>query len=213
VLLCAGLRAEAQTPAAATATDVYHVSFSKAALGQAAALGDSLRTPDPKAAQPGHVLVLRHQHGDDWDYAVVEHLGPKATVEITPPGTVASLRSWHDDTFVAGPSWAEFAKAMGMGEKGGVYVLSAWRAAPGQREALEKALRQTAPGSKVPTGNVVLAHVEGGAWQYLGLTRYNSWSDFAADQPAAGSASDGWTDVRKYGSFHRDTIADRLPTK
>ena len=27
---------------------------------------------------PDHFVVLRHQEGDDWDYAVIQHLGPKA---------------------------------------------------------------------------------------------------------------------------------------
>jgi hypothetical protein len=219
LLACVVVSADAQTPAAATArTDVYHVSFSKAALGEASALADSITKPDPKAPNPGHILVLRHQHGDDWDYCVIEHLGPKATVEVTPtpPANVINLRSWHDDTFAAGPAWAEFARVMGLSSQGqanGVYVLSMWRAAPGHREALEKALGQVAPNSKVPVGNAVLQHIEGGAWQYLGITRYNSWQDFAADQPAPGTASDGWAEVRKHGSFHRDTIADRLPSK
>jgi len=87
-----------------------------------------------------------------------------------------------------------------------------WRAAPGHREALEKAMGQGNPASKVPV-NAVLQHLEGGAWQFLGVSRYNSWQDFAADQGAPGSASDGWAETRKHGSFHRDTIADRLPPK
>lgn len=53
-------------------TDVYHVHFAKAAPGKAAPLGDSLKTQDPKAPMKGHLLVLRHQDGDDWDYAVIE---------------------------------------------------------------------------------------------------------------------------------------------
>ena len=219
LLLSAVSSAQAQTPQAASArTDIYHVSFSKAALGEAAALGDDARTPDPKAANPGNFLVLRHQHGDDWDYCVIQHLGPKTTVEVTPtpPANVLSLRAWHEDTFAAGPAWAEFARAMGLsGQANGVYVVSMWRAAPGagHREALEKTMGQPAPGSKVPIGNVLLQHVEGGAWQYLAISRYNSWQDFAMDQGAPGSASDAWAEVRKHGSFHRDTIADRLLPK
>ena len=30
---------------------------------------------------PGHYIVLRHQDGEDWDYAVIEHLGTKASVD------------------------------------------------------------------------------------------------------------------------------------
>ena len=65
---------------------------------------------------PGHFIVLRHQQGDDWDYCVIEHLGPKATVDPagTPPNPGTDLRAWHTDTFVSGPPWAEFAKSMGV---------------------------------------------------------------------------------------------------
>ena len=42
-------------------TDVYHVNFSKAALGKAGALGDFLKTPNPNSPMPQHFLVLRHQ--------------------------------------------------------------------------------------------------------------------------------------------------------
>jgi hypothetical protein len=221
-LLVSGVvSAQAQTgQATPTRTDIYHVSFSKAALGEAAALGDDVRTPDPKAPQPGHFLVLRHLHGDDWDYCVIEHLGPKAAVEVppAPAANVLGLRAWHEDTFAAGPAWPEFARAMGIGAQApanGVYVVSMWRAAPGpgHREALERTMGQPAPDAKVPIGNVLLQHVEGGAWQYLAISRYNSWQDFATDQGAPGAASDAWADARKHGSFHRDTIADRLPSK
>ena len=72
---------KAVTPSATTArTDVYHVHFAKAALGKAGQLGDWFKTPDPKAPMPGHFVVLRHQEGDSWDYAVITHLGTKATV-------------------------------------------------------------------------------------------------------------------------------------
>jgi hypothetical protein len=212
LLLFAGSSARAQAP-----TDVYHVHFTKAALGQAAALGESLRVPDPKAAMPGHFLLLRHQHGDDWDYAVIEHLGQKPTVLPTAaaPTPATNQRDWHEDTFAAGPSWAEFSKAMGLapGSPAGIYTVSMWRTAPGHRPQLEKVLGARNPASKVTTGNVVLQHLEGGAWTFLTLTRYNSWQDFAADQPAPGTALAQWGDIRGHGAFHRDTVADRIPPK
>src|SRR5256885_1168292 len=58
-------------------TDVYHVYFVKAATGRSAQLLEFLKTPDPKAPMPGHLLVLRHQGGDAWDYVAIEHLGSK----------------------------------------------------------------------------------------------------------------------------------------
>ena len=118
VLLAVGANAQAQS----ANTDVYHVHFVKAALGQARALENDLKKQDPKAPMPGHYLVLRHQDGDDWDYAAIEHLGKKYTIdpaEFTPPpaGTPARV-AWHTHTFVSGPSWDVFAKEMGLGGAG-----------------------------------------------------------------------------------------------
>src|SRR4029453_12999815 len=78
----------AQTQSATAAgTDVYHVHFTKAAPGQAVALGKALMLPDKTSSMPDHFLVLRHQEGDDWDYVVIQHLGPKAEVTATVAST------------------------------------------------------------------------------------------------------------------------------
>jgi hypothetical protein len=219
-----GLSLVALTAAGARAqggSDVYHVHFTKAAPGQAAALGKAVSTADPKAPMPGHFIVLRHQEGDDWDYAVIEHLGAKAAVDpaaAPPPPAVRDLSAWHTDTFASGPSWAEFTKAMGLteasGTAGSVYILSVFRAAPGHREQLMKAISGDAAPGKVPVGRVLLQHMEGGPWNFLTLNRYNSWQDLATDRSAAagasGSATDGWADTRQHVAYHQDTIADRL---
>jgi len=219
------LNAQPQAAQPAARTDVYHVHFNKAALGQAAALGEQLKTQGPNAAMPGHFITLRHQDGDDWDYCVIEHLGTKATVQPTPgPANpaAAGLSSWHNDTFVSGPSWAEFSKAMGIaaGDKtgGSVYTVAVWRAAPGHREQLEKALSQPPdPASKIPVSQVLLQHLEGGPWQFLALSRHNSWQDFAADQTAGaaatGTGNDPWSELRAHSSYHHDTLADRIAPK
>jgi len=72
-------------------TDVYHVHFAKAALGKAVQLGDWLKTPDSNNPMPEHFIVLRHQDGDAWDYVVITHLGPKATVEAA---GIPAVPSW-----------------------------------------------------------------------------------------------------------------------
>ena len=207
--------ASAQQPTAAQ-TDVYHVHFTKAVPGQAVALGDFLKLPDPTSPMPDHFIVLRHQQGDDWDYCVIEHLGAKATVSPAPtaPNPGRDLRSWHSDTFVSGPSWADFTKAMGIGDASGstggsVYTVGVWRAMAGHREQLEKALQAAPAGVKGPAGSVLLTHLEGGPWQYAAITRYNSWQDFATDQ-AASVGDAGWAEVREHGSYHHDTVTDRL---
>ena len=197
-------------------TDVYHVHFVKAALGQAKALENGLKQQDPKAPMPGHILVLRHQDGDDWDYAVIEHLGKKYTIdpaETTPPPTSA-LGGWHTDTFASGPSWDVFAKELGLadaGKSGSVYVIATWRPAPGHRQDLAKALSAKDASSKVQTGNVILRHMEGGPWTFLTLDRFNSWQDYAADE-AATQDSEAWYEIRNHGAWHHDTIATRVST-
>ena len=137
-------------------TDVYHVHFAKAALGKTVELAEYLKTADPKVPMSAHHIVLRHQDGEDWDYAVIEHMGTKTTVEAAGTAMTPSVRdlyAWHTDSYVSGPSWAEFSKALGIDEAssgktgGSVYSISVYRAAPGHREQLETSLNQAAPGT------------------------------------------------------------------
>jgi hypothetical protein len=219
VCVSAVLNAPAQ--AAAARTDVYHVHFSKAALGKGAEEGDALKTQGPNAPMKGHYLVLRHQDGEDWDYAVIEHLGTKATVEAAGTPTTPAVRdlsAWHTDTFVNGPAWPEFAKAMGLDDAGksagSVYVVSVYRAAPGHREPLEKSLAQGPGAGDSVAGAVLMQHLEGGPWTFLSVSRYASWADFAAGEKA--SVADtlkpdgGWLGVRNHAAYHNDTITDRI---
>lgn len=217
-LFVLAIATSAQSNQAATTSDVYHVHFAKAALGQTKALENDLKKQDPKAPMPGHYLMLRHQDGDDWDYLVIEHLGKKFTIDpadYTPPSAgVAATGAWHADTFVVGPSWDVFAKEMGLGTDtaktaNSVYVVSTWRAAPGHRQELIKILTTIDPSSKVPTGNVVVAHIEGGPWNFLTFQRYNSWQDYAADE-AATQEGQTWYDIRDHGVWHHDTITTRV---
>jgi hypothetical protein len=198
---------------------VYHVHFTKAAPGKAGELGKALMVPDSTTPMPDHFVVLRHQEGDSWDYVVIQHLGQKAAVTAGPPPANAArdLRAWHNDTFVSGPSWDEFSRQMGIGGSGtaaAVYTVGVHSAVPGHRDALEKALNQPAPGdSKIQTGAVFMQHLEGADWNFLAITRYNSWQDFATDRAAAvasPTAAVGWADIRQHSAFHRDTIADRI---
>lgn len=221
LVMCVGTVAATTTSAQtapAAGTDIYHVHFAKAAPGQAAAQAKSLMTPDGTRAMPDHFVVLRHQEGDDWDFVVIQHMGAKAEVAATPPppaGTQA-LAAWHSDTFVTGPSWGEFTKQMGIGGSAGassqVYVVGVQRAVPGHRAELLAALNDAGAPSKVQSGSVTLHHLEGGEWNFLTITRYDSWQDFATDRAAAAGAGveGGWATIRQHSAFHRDTIADRL---
>jgi hypothetical protein len=212
----------AQNPPAQR-TDVYHVHFTKAALGKGAEAGDALKKQGSNATMPGHHLVLRHQDGEDWDYVAIEHLGTKATVEAAgtaTPAAVRDLSAWHADTFVNGPVWPEFARAMGIDEKsaaktgGSVYVVSVYRAAPGHRDDLEKSLSQAPAAGDVSTSTVLMQHLEGGPWQYLAVVRYNSWEDFAASEKASVAntlkSGGGWLQIRDHSSYHNDTLTDRI---
>jgi hypothetical protein len=220
VALLAPTAASAQNTAAPAATDVYHVHFAKAAPGQAAALGKSLMVPAKTSPMPDHFVVLRHQEGDDWDYAVIQHLGSKAEVTTTAPPpaeAVRALSAWHSDTFVSGPSWGVFSKEMSIGGSataGLVYIVSVQRAVPGHREQLLQSLSAPGASSKIQTGSVILQHLEGSDWTFATLTRYNSWQDLATERAAAAAANDatagGWAEVRQHTAFHRDTIADRI---
>ena len=207
-------------PAMPARTDVYHVHFAKAALGKAAQLGDYLKTPDPKAAMPEHRIVLRHEDGDSWDYVIIQHLGAKATVEPAgnpPPPAARDSYDWHTDTFVNGPAWPEFVKALGLGDAaaktaGAVYVVSIYRAAPGHREQLQKDLSVPPSAGDPSAGQVLMQHLEGAAWTFVGITRYNSWEDYATGQkntmPKGNSGP--WFSLRDHASFHTDTLADRI---
>ncbi len=203
-------------------TDMYHVHFVKASLGKGAALADALKIQDPKAPMPGHFIILRHQCGDSWDYAVISHLGTKATVEATPtaPTAARDLQDWHNDTLVNGPPWADFVREMGLGDNasksaGSAYNLSVYRAAPGQRDQLEKMLSEPPDRpSDTSVGNVLMQHREGAAWTFLSIARYNNWQEFGTNESntiaQAAKGQGGWFKLRDYISFHTDTASTRI---
>jgi hypothetical protein len=213
-LLLLPLASSAQPAASAAATDVYHVMFVKATPGQAAALAEQLKQVDPDDPMGSHFLLLRHVEGDDWDYCLVQHLGTEATVEAGPvPATPAGppAQAWHDDTFVQGPTWAEFSREMGFadGPAGSVYLVGVHRAVPGHRTELLDALNQSDPESKI-AGRVTLVHIDGAQWHMFSLDRYDSWTDFASDRTANAGASEGWLEIREHSAFHRDTLTERV---
>jgi hypothetical protein len=217
--------AKSSSPAAApTRTEVYHVHFNHAAPGKASELADFLKMPAPDAPMAGHLLVLRHEDGAPWDYVAVQHMGTKATVEAAgnPRGpAMKALSDWHDDTFVNGPSWAEFAKAMGLDDEGkskntgSVYVVSVYRPVPGREDALEKFLSEPPSASNdLAVGTVLMQHLEGGAWRYFTILRYKSWQDYATSEinsvAQSAKGQGGWFKLREYSSFHTDTLTSRI---
>ena len=211
-------------PSSPARTDVYHVYFGKAAPGKALQLAELLKTPNPKDPMPGHFMVLRHQEGDAWDYCVITHLGTKVTVDATPfqvPPSMRDVTDWHNDTFVNGPSWDEFTKAMAISDDaksksaGSVYVVSVFRPTAGHRDELEKLL--AAPPNRpsdTSAGTVLMQHLEGGPWTFLTVVRYNSWQDFATNDMNNVTQSNknegGWFDFRQYSAYHTDTVTNRI---
>jgi hypothetical protein len=219
-----GSPSPAASAAPAARTDVYHIHFAKAAAGKAAQMGENLKKPDPKAPMPGHTLVLRHQEGEAWDYVEIEHLGTKVTIEAARPQIPPEERNlgdWHNDTYVNGPSWAEFTKAMGIDDDskskstGSVYVVSTYRALTGQREALEKFLSEP-PNRPTDTsvGDVLMQHLEGSEWNFMTIARYNSWQEFATNESNSGADTakkqGGWFKLREYIASHADTVTVRV---
>src|SRR6266576_4922866 len=211
----------ASTPAR---NDVDHVYFGKAAAGKAVQLAEMLKTPNPKDPMPGHFILLRHQEGDAWDYCLITHIGTKATVEAAPfqvPSAMRDVSDWHNDTFVNGPSWEEFTKAMAISDDaksksgGSVYVVSVFRPTSGHRDDLEKIL--SAPPNRpsdTSAGTVLMQHLEGAPWTFLSVVRYNSWQDFATNDMNNVTESNknegGWFAFRAYSAFHTDTLANRI---
>jgi len=209
----------ANTATAPKRTDIYHVFIVKSALGKAKELQDWLKQPDPEHPN-AKGIVLRHQDGDSWDYIAIEHMGPKATIDLKATPMTPQQRlliEWHGDTFVAGPSWSDFSKALGLDDAsksaGAVYTVSDYRAAPGHRDELEKMLSGATPGDTA-SGAVLLAHIEGAPWNFLGIVRYDSWEKYAEGEKNSIAQSNknqgGWFELRDHCALHHDTLTDRI---
>lgn len=207
---------------AAQRTDLYHVHFAQAASGKGPELQKVYTTPTQGA---GHTIVLRHSQGSPWDFAVIEHIGPKATIELAASPTPArELRAWHEDTFVAGPSWDVFARALGADAAPGgqVYIVGTYRGAPGHRAQLEQTLGKIQASAAKPDSGVVLQHVEGANWDYMVVARYDSWQALANEETdaavaerekKAGLARSAGVELREHVGAHSDTLATRVAVK
>ena len=214
---------KAAAAAAAGFTDIYHVHFAKAVAGKASQMADNLKKPDPQAPMPGHLMVLRHQSGEAWDFAGIEHLGTTVTVDAARPPVPPEERNlgdWHNDTYATGPAWTQFAKEMGLdgdgkATAGSVYVVSTYRALSGQRDALQKFLSEPPERpTDTSSGNVLLQHIEGSEWNFVTITRYNSYEDYAKNESnsVANTAKNqgGWYKLRELIASHADTITVRV---
>jgi hypothetical protein len=204
---------------AAAQRHVYHVTAVRAVPGQTAALLKLLSVPsDPPDAD--YAVVFRHSDGHEWDFLLVEHVGPTATVQPGPaPAATNSAFSqaaaWHQDTFAVGPSLDEFRRALslpaGGGTAPGVYLLGEYTAAPGHGVQMRQVLQQIA--ADRPSKSVLMQHIEGAGWGDLTIQHYANWREFADEQDRAAaaaaktSAPDRGLQLREHMSVHHDTFA------
>jgi hypothetical protein len=212
----------AASAAPATRSEVYTITFMHAAPGKAGAMEDWGKKAASSSDGGTRNLTLRHQSGSPWDYVAITHEGVKATVDPAGNPQGAALRplmDWHDDTFASGLAWAEFAKEMDLDASSGkpktkesVYVISVYRPVVGQDEALDKFLNEAPPAGDLTAGNVVLQHLEGGAWRFCSIGRYKNYADYATSEAkavadTAKNGSAGWFRLRELSSYHNDTLA------
>lgn len=201
-------------------SELYHVHVVKAAAGKLPQLIEEYKNLPPAgegqpAAPP---IILRHQQGGEWDLMVISARGRQATISAGPPAEAvqagnerrAPLADWHGDTFVVGPSWEAVQKALlpagGTGQS--VYVVSDYRAIPGHRAQLQKVLESNA--QETPGRAVRFSHVEGAPWNFLVVTRYDSWAEVGAPPPRSAGQDPGLP-IREHLAVHHDTIAIHVP--
>jgi hypothetical protein len=205
----------AQTPSGSSTQELYHAHFVKAALGK---LNDLIAAYTSAPVPPGEEkpIILRHREGDDWDLLVLTPFGKgEATVNANVPADTqaqyAKIRASserHTDSFVAGPAWAQAQKAFGS-DASGVYVVGVYRSANGHRDQLGQALDAIAASG--PAGrSATFRHVEGGPFDFIQITHYDSWN--AIDAPGTGQTDPQAQslELRRHMAEHHDTICIRV---
>lgn len=207
----------AQPQTTQPALELYHIHIAKAAPGKLTELIDAYKkAPAPAADEPQVTpIILRHRDGDEWDLITITPLGKQVTLSTSAPPQatqdyyqrVGPLTDWHSDTFVLGPSWAVVQKALVVAKGDPVYVVTDYRALPGHRAQLKAVLDRNA--QDTPGRNLQFAHVEGASWNFLVITRYDSWAEMGAlpPQPAGGAPQDQGLAIRDHMAVHHDTIA------
>jgi hypothetical protein len=201
------------------AEHVYHITAVRAAPGRFADLLKVLTAPAPDA--PPFSVVFRHREGDEWDFLLVDYEGERATIQVAPQQPAAAgpsfpdVVAWHGDSYAAGPPLEEFRKALNLqttqaaAGRREVYILNAYSAAAGHYDQLRTTLAKAA--GQTPGRAVTLRHLEGAPWQFLLITRYDSWralaDDMAPAETPAAPAGDPGLELRQHISRHTDTIA------
>jgi hypothetical protein len=105
------------------------------------------------------------------------------------------------------------------GKSEGPYVVTTYRGSPGHRAQLDDTIEKVQASAAKPDRGVVLRHVEGGNWDSLVISRYDSWTEFAADMTDAGSdqrerraglTQPAWQALREHSATHNDSVAVRV---
>jgi hypothetical protein len=198
--------------------ELYHIHVVQAAAGKLPELIDAyLKGPGPRPGDPQvDPLILRHREGGEWDLIVITPVGAdySATAEAPPPpvqqfnDTVAGLAAWHADTVALGPAWTVVQQALlpTRSAAPAVFVVSDYRSLAGHRRQLRQTLDRIAAASAGRTA--VFTHVEGAPWNYLTVTRHDSWAAVGeSTQPGAGAQPDLGLELRQHLAVHHDTIA------
>lgn len=230
--------AQPQGAQASASQELYHVHFVKAAPGKLAELVTAYQESPVAEGEPGPPLVFRHVQGDDWDLLVLTPLGKEETLTPGAPSAeqqrwterTRGLRSQHGDTFTAGPPWAQLrpmlvnpssptGTAGGTEASGAVYTVTTYRSLPGHRDQLASVLGRIS--ALYPDRRTILQHVEGAPWEFVVISRFDSWSALGADEaaPAAMLQKQGFAnndaismELRQHVAEHRDTVV-RLATR
>jgi hypothetical protein len=210
---------QAQPQAPAPVLELYHIHVVKSAPGKLLQLIDTYKSrPAPQADEPQVTpIILRHREGGEWDLIVITPLGKQTTISASalPQAIqdynqrVQPLTDWHADTFTVGPVWDVVHKALVPAKDAQpVYQVSDYRSLTGRRQQLREVLDRNA--QETPGRSVLFAHVEGAPWNFVSVTRYDSWAALGAPppQPAAGTPQqEAGLAIREHMAVHHDTIA------
>jgi hypothetical protein len=196
--------------------EIYHVHVVKAAAGKLPDLIEAYKyVPGPDSGDPQVTpIVLRHREGGEWDLIVITPRGKDHTLRSdAPPQSVQDFNQriipvtdWHADTFAVGPVWDVVQKALVPARAAqAVYTVTDYRALTGHRPQLRQTLDRIEEQSA--GRSVLFAHIEGEPWNFLSVTRYDSWADLGQQQTAPSGPQDPSMDLRRDMAVHHDTVA------